>query len=85
MANFTKYHSIQFEGSEMQLWKYYGIGTGIKVPYANPTFGCEGFQVIKEFSKTEQIQRVRGKVKLRKDRVLRNIFYCEVDGCSQTF
>ena len=85
MPNFTKYHSIKFNETGMELWRYFGIGPGIKVEYTTPTFECEGFEVIKEFSKTEQIQRVRGKVKQRKDRVLRNLFFCQVEGCSQIF
>ena len=84
-ANFTRYHSIEFKKTGMRVWRYYGIGRGIDIAYVNTTFEGEGFSVAKELSKTEQIQRQQGKVKQRKDRVLRNLFFCQEDGCSRIF
>ena len=82
---FTRYHSIEFKETGMKLWRYYDIGEGVFLPYVQTTFKCDGFAVIKQFSKTEQMQRVQRESKARNDRVLRNIFFCEVEGCSRAF
>ena len=70
----------------VQVWRYYEIGEGILMPYVKPTFKCNGFEVIMPFSKTEMIARKNVKPsKLRNDRTLRNLFFCDVEGCSQVF
>ena len=86
VKNFSNYHSFEFRENGVQAWRYYGIGEGILLPYVNPSFTCKGFSVQKSFSKTETIKRTNvGKSKPRSDRMFRNLFFCDVEGCSQVF
>ena len=61
----------------MMAWRYFDIGSGVFHPFVGTSFNPAGFKMTKPFSKTEQ--------KKGKDRVLRNLFFCETLGCSQVF
>ena len=83
--NFTLYNSFQFCADSMTAWRYFDIGEGVSLPYVGTFFDPAGFKVTRTFSKTEQRRRPKSLSKPRDDRVLRNLCFCDIPGCSQVF
>ena len=70
----------------MKVWRYFGIGDGLFLPYVNTSFKPAVFSVSLQFSKTEQMKRSQsGKAKARSDRILQDLFFCGVPGCREVF
>ena len=85
IANISNYHSYQFKENEMLLWRYYNVGSGVRIPYNNVSV-TPSYEHISQYSSTESIQRKSGKSKKeRKDRELSTILFCQDENCDQTF
>ena len=83
---FTSFHSIEFHDQHMQLWRYYAIGTGVTQMYSSTEF-VSGFTIKKPFSKTDKRlpnSTVQTK-KVRADRQLNTIFFCNEPHCPGVF
>ena len=70
----------------MIMWRYFGIGFGIKQKYSSIMNIKTSAKILKCFSDTENIQRKKELFsKKQEDRTLNNILYCSAAGCAETF
>ena len=70
----------------MIMWRYFGIGFGIKQKYSSIMNIKTSAKILKCFSDTENIQRKKELFsKKQEDRTLNNILYCSAAGCAKTF
>ena len=88
IKNVSTFHSIEFFEKYMQMWKYFDIGDGIKQPYTGVCFRSN-LNVVLPFSATDKrllSHKVKQKKsKLREDRTLCSLRFCQESGCSATF
>ena len=79
------YHSFEFTEAGIKVWRYYGIGAGILVPYSIKWSFTSGLRIIKPFKDCLQISRRHSQNKPRASRQLCSLLFCEEGGCTKTF
>ena len=55
IQNISYYRSLEFTEAGIKVWRYYGIGTGILVPYSIKWSFRSGLMIIKPFKDCLQI------------------------------
>ena len=85
IPNISIYHSIEFHKEFMLMWRYYGIGEGLKQPYCKMQIKPSA-KVLKAFSKTDKKNNGKQKEgKKREDRQWCSLFFCHEEGCKSSF
>ena len=79
------YHSFEFTEAGIKVWRYYGIGAGILVPYSIKWSFTSGLRIIKPFKDCLQISSRHSQNKPRASRQLCSLLFCEEGGCTTTF
>ena len=79
------YHSFEFTEAGIKVWRYYGIGAGILVPYSIKWSFTSGLRIIKPFKYYLQISSRHSQNKPRASRQLCSLLFCEEGGCTKTF
>ena len=79
------YHSFEFTEAGIKVWRYYGIGAGILVPYSIKWSFTSGLRIIKPFKDCLQISSRHSQNKPRASRQLCSLLFCEEGGCTETF
>ena len=79
------YHSFEFTEAGIKVWRYYGIGAGILVPYSIKWSFTSGLRIIKPFKDCLQISSRHSQNKPRASRQLCSLLFCEEGGCTKTF
>ena len=87
IPNISCYHSYKFEDEYMVLWRYYDIGSRVKVPYNNLSVK-PSIELLVPLTNTEgTLQRMAtGNKKKKMDGCgLNTLYFCQQTGCSQSF
>ena len=85
IKNFSKYHSIEFHGDKMKMWRYYNIGDGVEEKYKGTNFKST-LKTILPFSSTEKHHgNKKHSKKSRDDRHVSSIIFCHEIDCKETF
>ena len=89
IKNVSSYHSIVYGDKSMKLYRYYNVGSGVKVDYADGEF-IPSYNVKREFSHTQPAENreidVRGKKKRKRDDHLTcSMIFCQNPLCSDLF
>ena len=71
------YHSFEFTEAGIKVWRYYGIGAGILVPYSIKWSFTSGLRIIKPFKNCLQISSRHSQNKPRASRQLCLILFCD--------
>ena len=79
------YHSFEFTEAGMKVWRYYGIGTGILVPYSIKWSFTSGLMIIKPFKDCLLMSSQPSQNKPSASRQLCSLLFCEEGGCAKTF
>ena len=79
------YHSFEFTEAGIKVWRYYGIGAGILLPYSIKWSFTLGLRIIKPFKYYLQISSRHSQNKSRASRQLCSLLSCEEGGCTKTF
>ena len=79
------YHSFEFTEAGIKVWRYYGIGAGILVPYSIKWSFTSGLRIIKPFKDCLQISSRYSQNKPRASRQLCSLLFCEEGRCTKTF
>ena len=77
------YQSFEFTEAGMKVWRYYGIGAGILVPYSIKWSFTYGLTIIKPFKDYLQISSRPSQNEPRANRQLCSLLFCEEGGVYQ--
>ena len=86
IQNISNYHSIEFHEEFVTMWRYYGIGEGVKQPYSGINVQ-PSIKMIKPYHKTDKREGnvKKQESKKREDRRLCTLLFCQEVGCSASF
>ena len=80
IQNISHYHWFEFTEAGMKVWRYYGIGAGILVPYSIKWSFTSGLMIIKPFKNCLQISILPSQNKPRASRQLCSLFFVKKEG-----